>query len=68
MHFPFHLHNITYAEMTAYVPTGDGKEKPVPIRLGHPNSCNLSYDDLGLKLRAMLADSGIEPRLPKDEA
>ncbi|HBH27051.1 MAG TPA: hypothetical protein DDX54_06595 [Rhodospirillaceae bacterium] len=66
--FPRRHYPITYAEMTAYVPTGDGKEKTIPIRLGHPNSCNLPYDDLGLKLRAMLADSGIEPRLPKDEA
>jgi hypothetical protein len=40
---------------------GDRLAKSMTIRITHPNSCSLKYDDLDLKMRAMLADSGIEP-------
>ena len=38
--------------------------KSVTFRITHPNFCSLKYDDVDLKLRQMLADSGIEPRVP----
>jgi hypothetical protein len=36
------------------------------VSITHPNSCSLKYDDVDLKLRDMLADSGIEPREPTE--
>ena len=36
------------------------------IRITHPNTCSLKYDELGLKLRDMLNASGIEPRDPAE--
>ena len=41
---------------------------PVPIRIAHPNSCSLKYDERDLKLRAMLEASGIELKEPSREA
>ena len=38
------------------------------IRLTHPNSCSLKYDDLDLTLRDMLHASGIEPKEPTEAA
>lgn len=32
----------------------------MPIRITYPNSCSLKYDEMGLRLRDMLAASGIE--------
>ena len=40
--------------------------KKVTIRITHPNSCSLKYDDLDLKLRDMLHASGIEPKAPAE--
>jgi hypothetical protein len=34
--------------------------------IGYPNSCSLKYDDLDLRLREMLALSGIEPKSPAE--
>jgi hypothetical protein len=34
------------------------------IRITHPNSCSLKYDEVDLKLRDMLNASGIEPKEP----
>lgn len=45
----------------------DEKPKSVSVRVTHPNSCSLKYDDVGLKLRQMLVDSGVEPREPRAE-
>jgi hypothetical protein len=42
--------------------------KVVTIRITHPNSCSLKYDEIDLKLRDMLIASGIEPREPAKEA
>lgn len=45
----------------------DKPAKSVTIRITHPNSCSLKYDELDLKLRDMLEASGIEPREPAEE-
>ena len=36
-------------------------------RCRYPNSCSLKYDELDLKLRDMLAASGIEPKEAAEE-
>ncbi len=41
--------------------------KAVTIRITHPNSCSLKYDELDLKLRDMLEASGIEPKESVEE-
>ena len=46
----------------------DKPAKTVTIRITYPNSCSLKYDELGLKLRAMLEASGIEPKEPEESA
>lgn len=58
-------YNATQVELAALV-TGKAGEKPktVTVRITHPNSCSLKYDDVDLKLRDMLVASGIEPREP----
>lgn len=62
---PLHLYNITQVELAAaIVIDADKPAKIVTIRITHPNSCSLKYDELDLKLRDMLAASGIEPREP----
>ena len=66
---PLHLYNVTQVELTASVVVKAGsKAKKVPIRITHPNSCSLKYDELGDKLREMLAASGIEPKEPPQGA
>ncbi len=40
----------------------DKPARQVHVRITHPNSCSLKYDELGLKLRDMLEASGIEPK------
>ena len=62
---PLNLYNVTQVELAVVVlGTSDRPAKTVPIKITHPNSCSLKYDDLDLKLRAMLAASGIEPKAP----
>ena len=58
---------VTQVELTTMV-TVDAKKPPksVTVRITHPNSCSLKYDDVDLKLRQMLVDSGIEPREPSE--
>jgi hypothetical protein len=65
---PLHLYNVTQVELAATVLV-DAKAPPktVIIRITHPNSCSLKYDELDLKLRAMLNASGIEPKEPAPE-
>jgi hypothetical protein len=56
-------YNVTQVELAALVAIkADEKLKSVTVRITHPNSCSLKYDDVDLKLRQMLVDSGIEPR------
>lgn len=58
-------YNVTQVELGASVTTDSGKPpKTVNICITHPNSCSLKYDEIGLKLRAMLEASGIEPKEP----
>lgn len=55
------MYNITQIELVASIMVDDNKPpKPITIRITHPNSCSLKYDELGLKLRDMLDASGIE--------
>ena len=60
-------YNVTQVELAAKVAMkADEKPKSVTVRITHPNSCSLKYDDVDLKLRQMLVDSGIEPREPTE--
>lgn len=65
---PLHLYNITQVELAASVVVdADKPAKAVTIRITHPNSCSLKYDELDLRLRDMLEASGIEPKEPAEE-
>ncbi len=60
-------YNVTQVELAAAVVVDANKPpKSVTVRVTHPNSCSLKYDDVDLKLRKMLVDSGIEPREPTE--
>ena len=60
---PLHMYNITQAELSVTLSAnGDKAPKVVKVRITHPNSCSLKYEDIDLKLRDMLSASGIEPR------
>jgi len=64
---PLHLYNVTQVELTApVIVDADKPPKTVTIRITHPNSCSLKYDELDLKLRDMLEASGIEPKEPHE--
>jgi hypothetical protein len=64
---PLHLYNVTQVELGASVMVDSAKPpKSVTIRITHPNSCSLKYDELDLKLRDMLEASGIEPKQPNE--
>jgi hypothetical protein len=64
---PLQLYNVTQVELTASMVTdADKPPKSITIRITHPNSCSLKYDEWDLKLRDMLESSGIEPREPED--
>ena len=66
---PFNRYRVSEVELAAWIATE--AEKPatrVPIRIAHPNSCSLKYDERDLKLRAMLEASGIELEEPPGEA
>ena len=57
------LYSVTQVEIAASITvSADKPAKRVTIRITHPNSCSLKYDELGLKLRDMLETSGIEPK------
>jgi hypothetical protein len=65
---PLNLYNVTQAELVALVVVDEDKPaKTISIKITYPNSCSLKYDEVGLKLRAMLEASGIEPKEPADE-
>jgi len=66
---PLNLYSVTQVELAVAV-AGNGRKpgKTVAIRITHPNSCSLKYDELDLKLRDMLAASGIEPKAPAADA
>ena len=57
------MYHITQVELAALVVVDSNKPpKLVTIRITHPNSCSLKYDELGLRLRDMLEASGIEQK------
>jgi len=59
------LYDITQVEVAAsIVEDADKPAKRVTFRITHPNTCSLKYDERGLKLRAMLEASGLEPKDP----
>ncbi len=61
------LYSVTLVELVATVLV-DAKKPPkaITIRITHPNSCSLKYDELDVKLREMLEASGIEPKEPNE--
>jgi hypothetical protein len=62
---PLRDYNVTQVELAVTVDGPAGKPpKHATVRITHPNSCSLKYDELDLKLRKMLRDSGIEPGEP----
>ena len=64
---PLNMYDLTQAELAVSVVIDPDKPaKRVTIRITYPNSCSLKYDKLGLKLRAMLVSSGIEPKEPEE--
>jgi hypothetical protein len=64
---PLYLYNVTQAELAVSVTVDPDKAaKQMAVRITYPNSCSLKYDELGIKLRAMLESSGIEPKEPKE--
>ncbi len=66
---PISQYHVTQVELVASVAgEADQSAKPVTIRITHPNSCSLKYDEVGLKLRDMLEASGIEPKEPAEDA
>ncbi len=60
---PMHMYNVTQAELSVTLSAnGDKAPKVVKVRITHPNSCSLKYEEMDLKLREMLSTSGLEPR------
>jgi hypothetical protein len=58
-------YHVTQVELVAAVLINSQKPpKSMTVRVTYPNSCSLKYDEVDLKLRQMLVDSGIEPREP----
>ena len=65
---PVHLYSVTQVEISASVVVEAGKSpRQVSFKITYPNSCSLKYDEVGLKLRDMLAASGLELREPAEE-
>lgn len=61
------MYSVTQVELAATVTVdADKPAKVMTIRITHPNSCSLKYDELDLKLRQMLEASGIEPKEPAE--
>lgn len=53
------MYNVTQVELAAsVVADADKPPKTVTVRITYPNSCSLRYDEIGLKLRAMLEHPG----------
>lgn len=63
-----HLYNVTQVELAvSKVVDVQKPAKKFTIRITHPNSCSLKYDEIDLKLRYMLETSGIELKEPHQE-
>lgn len=64
---PSSAYFITQVGITAQVKLNPAATaKTVNFNVSWPNSCSLKYDEIGLKLRAVLAASGIEPKEPTE--
>ena len=62
------LYDITQVEVSAsIIEDADKPAKRITFKITHPNTCSLKYDERGLKLRAMLEASGLEPKEPAKE-
>lgn len=60
---PLNLWNVTRAEIVVHIAArGDKPARREVFTVSYPNACSLKHDEPGLKLRAMLAASGIEPK------
>lgn len=66
---PNHEYFVSQVGITASVKLApEAPAKTVTFQVTYPNSCSLKYNEIGLKLRAMLEASGIEPKPPEGEA
>ncbi|MEW6671830.1 MAG: hypothetical protein AB1427_09000 [Thermodesulfobacteriota bacterium] len=66
---PINMYNITLVELSVLIMVeADKPAKRKTVRITYPNSCSLKYDLLDLKLRDMLAASGIELKEPEKGA
>jgi hypothetical protein len=64
---PLHLYNVTQVELAvSIVVDAERPPKGITIRITHPNSCSLRYDELDLRLRNMLEAFGVEPKAPAE--
>jgi len=45
-----------------FEPMGNKRAKTRMVNITHPNSCALNHDGNDLKIRHMLAKSGLEPK------
>jgi hypothetical protein len=60
---PLTQYHITQVELAVMITMdADKAARPATIRITHPNSCSLKYDERDLRLRKMLEASGIEPK------
>ena len=59
------VYNVTQVDLSVTMAADVGKHaKSYIVRITHPNSCSLKYDELDLKMRDMLEASGIELKAP----
>ena len=66
--FPPHIYHVTQVELVATVREAPDKPtKKLRFRLTYPNSCSLKYDKMGIRLREVLAASGLEPKATESE-
>jgi hypothetical protein len=66
---PRHEYQISQVGLTASVKVdATAPAKTVPFTISWPSSCSLKHDQIGLKLRAMLEASGIEPKEPAGDS
>jgi len=64
---PSSAYMVTQIGITATVKANPkASSKTVSFTVSFPNSCSLKHDEVGLKLRAMLEASGIEPKEPDE--
>ncbi|MBT3091534.1 MAG: hypothetical protein JAZ02_13455 [Candidatus Thiodiazotropha endolucinida] len=56
----FYVSQVTLK--VTFEPVGNQRAKTRTVNITHPNSCALNYDGNDLKIRQMLASSGIEPK------